>query len=835
MGDAGGSGEGQAAAGNRDVDVSGLAATLAAVSDRVPDALGAAARAAGAALRADRASCYTVSADGVVEDVYTTEADPFRRGLITSAAGRRLADMPAWLGVFKRADPLVVVPDTGSGGVPVGLARAMRAGAFMGVRLDGLGDDAPELGYMLVSWARPRPIGHRAGQLMLALATVVAPLLATARLQTRTLHALRLARRDRSELEWAQRLASVGSWSCDPATGDARWSEECRRILGQDTEEAASLGAYLECVHPGDRAGVAAELGRLAASGEPYELQHRVVRPDGDVRTVRLVREVGREGEVDGPYSHFGVVQDITERVRADERLAFRGRLLDAVDAAVIATDLAGRVTFWNRGAERLYGWSRAEVVGREISSLNVAPDDRRLAHEIMTSVRRRGAWEGRFSVRSKEGRTFPAHVTNTLLRDPDGRPAGVIGVSVDMSASVAMEGELRSTRDFLSAVTASVGEALLALDDAGRVTYMNPAAERMLGWSARELHGAVVEDVVAMTGLDGSGPSRPLRAELDSGQARFEASVVRRDGCTVPASVVSAPFRAAGGLAGSVVVLTDISERIAREDRLRRDVESLTWAGRIRGAIAEDRLTVYAQPIIELATGAVTQHELLVRILGPGSEVIPPGRFLPVAEESGLIGDIDRRVAGRAAELARQGHRVHLNVSAASVGDPAFYTDLERELIGAGADPARVVVELTETALLGDEAAGRAFVERVQSLGCQVALDDFGAGYGGFRYLKHLPVDLLKIDIEFVRDLRVNPASRHVVEAVVSLARVFGQRTVAEGVEDRRTLRLLADLGVDFAQGYGIGRPAPADLLLRPPAPATTCGASEPAPRPVA
>jgi EAL domain-containing protein (putative c-di-GMP-specific phosphodiesterase class I) len=131
-------------------------------------------------------------------------------------------------------------------------------------------------------------------------------------------------------------------------------------------------------------------------------------------------------------------------------------------------------------------------------------------------------------------------------------------------------------------------------------------------------------------------------------------------------------------------------------------------------------------------------------------------------------------------------------------------------ELRRTGADPSLIVVELTETALVSDEAAAEAFIERVGSLGCKLALDDFGTGYGGFSYLKRLPVDFLKIDIEFVRDLLTNQASRHVVAAVVSLARGFGQQTVAEGVEDPETLALLHEFGVDFAQGYGLGRPVP-------------------------
>jgi EAL domain-containing protein (putative c-di-GMP-specific phosphodiesterase class I) len=188
----------------------------------------------------------------------------------------------------------------------------------------------------------------------------------------------------------------------------------------------------------------------------------------------------------------------------------------------------------------------------------------------------------------------------------------------------------------------------------------------------------------------------------------------------------------------------------------------------------------------------------------------IPPGLFLPAAERYGLIREIDRWVVRRGAALSAKGHAVELNISADSLGDPEFATMVERELLTSGADCSRIVIELTETAVLRDEDAGHDFVKRIQRLGCRLALDDFGTGYGGFTYLKQLQIDYLKIDIEFVRDLPSNEASQHVVRAVVNLAQGFGQKTVAEGVEDAETLELLRVLGVDYAQGYHLGRPAP-------------------------
>jgi EAL domain-containing protein (putative c-di-GMP-specific phosphodiesterase class I) len=153
----------------------------------------------------------------------------------------------------------------------------------------------------------------------------------------------------------------------------------------------------------------------------------------------------------------------------------------------------------------------------------------------------------------------------------------------------------------------------------------------------------------------------------------------------------------------------------------------------------------------------------------------------------------------------------VELNVSGGSISDPALPTYIADRLAESGADPALLVFEITETALIEDSPAGRRFAECIHELGCKLALDGFGTGYGGFTYIKQIPVDYLKIDSEFVvQDLCQCTASVHVVKAVVNLARGFGLKTVAEGVEDADTLARVKTLGVDYAQGFHIARPGP-------------------------
>lgn len=239
-------------------------------------------------------------------------------------------------------------------------------------------------------------------------------------------------------------------------------------------------------------------------------------------------------------------------------------------------------------------------------------------------------------------------------------------------------------------------------------------------------------------------------------------------------------------------------------------------WLARLRRALAEDLFAVHYQPIVSLADGRPAHYEALVRLADEGSSsgpLVAPGRFLPAAERYGLVREIDRLVLARVAALLgsrTDGPRVAVNLSALSVTDPAMLSHVECCLRRAEADPSRLVIEITETAAISDMDRAHAFCTGVAALGCEVALDDFGAGHGSFHYLTRLPFDYLKIDGSFVRGLTVSRKHQLVVRALVELARGMGVRTIAEYVTDRPTLTLLRRYGVDYAQGFELGRPHP-------------------------
>jgi len=238
-----------------------------------------------------------------------------------------------------------------------------------------------------------------------------------------------------------------------------------------------------------------------------------------------------------------------------------------------------------------------------------------------------------------------------------------------------------------------------------------------------------------------------------------------------------------------------------------------LTWSERVRHALEHDRFVLQAQPIMDLKTGDIARYELLLRMVDEG-RLIRPGAFLYVAEEFGMIQAIDRWLLSEAIRLiegrAELGEKLTLevNLSGSSITDQAVLEHIESELAYSSIDPSSLIIEVTETAAITNIDRARKFAARVEELGCAFALDDFGTGFGSFYYLKHLPFDYLKIDGDFIRELAHNPADRLTVQAIVEIARGMGKKTIAEFVETEEVLVLLRALGVDFAQGYRIGRP---------------------------
>ena len=585
--------------------------------------------------------------------------------------------------------------------------------------------------------------------------------------------------------------------------------------------EANYDGKWVELVHPDDVERAAEAWNRATHTETAYTLEYRIRRFDGVYRWHSFralpVRDAGGVLRM-----WIGTATDVEDQkqlelsLRRSEREANESlALLCTVEASapvgfkLVDRDL--RIVRIDETLARINGLSVAEHIGRTVAEVAPAVWPR-----LETIYRRALGGEPACNVDiSVPSAAEPLRTRHWLASFypvwVDGEIIGVGNVVLDIT-------ERKEAEEFRGVVMDNLAEGVFALDADGLVVYLNHAAAQMLGWSEQELLGKPMHEVIHFQRADGTPVPADecalLRVRASDRAIRIvDDAFTRKDGTILPVAYSAAPLRSGSTINGLVVAFRDVTEEKTEQAGIQRELAALSWIGRIRDAIDEDRLVLYAQPIVPLSGGRPGE-ELLLRIVGRDGEIIRPASFLPIAEKYGLISEIDRWVFSRAARRAARGRRVvQANLSAASIASTDLLPFIERQLRETGADPADLIFEITETALMQDMAAGEAFAHGLAEIGCGLALDDFGTGFGGFTYLKRLQVSQIKIDTEFVRDLATNTANRHVVKAIVSLAHAFGLQTVAEGVEGEDSLAVLRAEKVDYAQGYHLGRPAPASI----------------------
>jgi diguanylate cyclase (GGDEF)-like protein/PAS domain S-box-containing protein len=687
------------------------------------------------------------------------------------------------------------------------------------------------------------------------------------------------ARRQRALLEEAQSMADLGSWSTDLETGEESWSPGLYRIFGVDPDTTpAGHATHTALIHPDDRDGVRDVLARATLDGAPFDITYRLIRPDGVERVVhgRGAAAERIDGEL---RRVWGTTQDVTERhlLEAGRREAER-RFRAAFEHAPIGVcvlDFHGRdLGQWltvNPALARLLGYERDALLAQRISSI-LHPEELDVTRKRLAALV--AGEEERITAECRmvhaDGQLVWVLVTVAAVPDEDGRPAYGIGQIVDITERKRFEGQLQYLADHdaltglfnrrrfeeeLDRALASAERyrhrgAVLVLDLDGfkhvNDTLGHPVGDELIARLAGTLRDELREsDIIARLGGDEFGVILPEASEAEaSAVASKLLRAVERDGIVadstgharVTASVGLATFDGADGLsAEELLVEADIAmydakeagrNRAATAERAGagpgRHVSRLSWLERIRSALAEDRFELHAQPIVAIGdVDAPPAFELLIRMRADSGELVPPATFLPIAERFDLVQDIDRWVIARAVELVRRehdaGHPVTLsvNVSGRTIGDAAFAGWLQELLTTTPVPAQRLIVEITETAAIVNLERARTLADTLRRLGCLLALDDFGTGFASFSYLKHLEFDVLKIDGEFVRGLRENRTDRLVVEAVVAIARGLGTPSLAEFVADAATLDAVRALGVEYAQGFHLGRPLPVDEAL--------------------
>lgn len=562
--------------------------------------------------------------------------------------------------------------------------------------------------------------------------------------------------------------------------------------------------------------------------------------------------------------------RDLSARMRelAAEK-GFITHILDAAQALILTHDRQHNIVMANRYSEILSGYSAEELQGKPLLSLlaqdALEPGIKGGLDEL--TAQKRDHLEEEWDIRCKDGSTLNIVWHHSLLSGQDSSLAATLSIGMDITARKNAEFRLawladhdpltgllnrRRFQEELKEALASTkryghGGALLFFD-LDQFKYVNDTSGHRAGDQLLERLGEhlpqLLREIDVLGRIGGDEFAVVLPRATDEEAVNVARKILAYVGDTefllsgrahkVSASIGIALFPQDGDNVGDLMARADIAmyqvkdtgrdgwHLFSQNDESHRLMqERFLWKERIEKALAEKRFLLYVQPIVKIPDGHASHYEVLLRMKGEDGEIIAPAQFIEVAERSGLIHAIDRMVLSSAirylAMLDSRGISVTfaINLSAHAFNTPELLDHLRNLLKETGLNPRQVILEMTETAAIGDLNAAKIMLAAIHDLGCRFALDDFGTGFSSFYYLRELPMEFVKIDGAFIRKLAENPDDQALVMAMGQIARAFGKTTIAEQVENAETLRLLEQYGIDYSQGYFTGRPAPVESVF--------------------
>jgi diguanylate cyclase (GGDEF)-like protein/PAS domain S-box-containing protein len=650
------------------------------------------------------------------------------------------------------------------------------------------------------------------------------------------------------------RAAPVGIFRTDAAGELNYMNQRCAEIAGYPAAKGLGRG-WIKAVHPADRERVSAEWFAAVAAGSDFQSEFRYQHPDGAVRHVLGQAQPDRTeaGEVRG---FVGTVTDLTERERDRRDLERQARIIDQIHDAVAEVDMDGIVRSWNKGSERMLGFTKEEMVGQPIE--RIYPKGMwqwRLQH-VIEPVLRKGQHEVEVEHITKDGRSIWVHLSLSLLRDEAGKPVGTLGYSIDITERLRQQQELtyrayhdeltglenrRAMRDGLEVALMAarergqrIGLVVLNLDRLHHVndTLGYAVGDQVLVEASRRLRVLAAEDNCRVGRI--AGDEFLLLTQPDGGVAAFERiareaarllgqpyAVGGAQTVYLTCSVGVSWSPEAGNDAAQLLGQADLALNIAKQQGRNRVVmysaerssdmaERIVVGAEMREALQRDEIRLHYQPLVDAQQGSIAGAEALMRWTNARLGSIGPSRFIPVAEDTGMIirlGDYALRTAIaqlRAWDVeGRRAVPVSVNVSAWQFQRPEFIAEIEHALGDAGVAPGLLKLELTESTVMDDAQAAVQKMTRLKQLGVRISLDDFGTGYSSLGYLRKLPIDEVKIDQSFVRDIVSDSYAATLCRAIIAMSQQLHFTVVAEGVETPAQAQMLRDSGCQLLQGF--------------------------------
>src|ERR1700734_841117 len=674
---------------------------------------------------------------------------------------------------------------------------------------------------------------------------------------------------ERNEL--AIHSANDGLWDFDTLNNRVYLSPRWKAMLGYDEAHVGQAPDWRTLVHSDDMSRVQAAIRDHVAGKTPlFESLHRMRHATGEWRWVisRAKAKVDDKGRL---LRLVGVELDITERKLYEEAL-FREKesaqiTLQSIGDGVVTTNADSTIDYINPVAEELTGWRLEDAMGRPVEECFRAFHEETcepLENPLAVAIRRVRPIK---SVRPvllirRDGNELYVESTAAPIRDGAGHVAGGVLVFHDVSESRELnrrlsyhashdlltglvnrrEFESRVERALKSAKAREASYALCYLDiDQFKIvndTCGHSAGDALLGQVGALLKSKVRwRDTLSRLGGDEFGillescsldeamrTAETLREGVRNFRFTWEDRVFR-----LGASIGVVPITADNEDVASILSAADSACAAAKEGGRNRvhsfaenDIElmrprrEMQWAARINAALEEGRFELYRmaiQPLQRVETGS--HYELLLRLKDETGRIVSPNDFIAAAERYGITPAIDRWVIENAfrwlvseADEREKLLMCSINLSGQSLGDDNFLPFVIDQFHRSGLDAKKICFEITETAAVASFSQANRFIQALKELGCKFALDDFGTGLSSFGYLKHFPVDFLKIDGSFVKEILHDPIDREMVRSINEIGHLTGKQTIAEFAENVEIINMLRSLGVDYAQGYGVSQP---------------------------
>ncbi len=655
----------------------------------------------------------------------------------------------------------------------------------------------------------------------------------------------------------AYRCSNVRSWTM------VFVSNGCEQLTGYPAEAMIEDRdvSYGDLILVEDRELVWGQVQAAILTGRPFQLEYRVRHRDGEVR---WIREQGRcvTGEGEEPVMLEGLMMDVTEARLATDKLREAAAVFACTGEGVTITDLNGAIVDVNDAFCDITGYSRDEVIGENPRLLKSGRHDRIFYQAMWKSLTASGHWRGEVWNRRKDGTIYPELLTISVVRDGSGNTTGYVGVFSDITLLKQSEEKLAHLAHhdpltdlpnrllFNARLHHSIYQAIrqrsilaVVFIDIDRFKHVNdslghPAGDQLLVELAKRLKMAVrADDTVARISgdefvvlLEDIGSAEHAAVTVDKLMEVFKAPmIVEGESMRVTASMGISLYPQDGEEASTLLRNADAAMYRAKDEgrntyefytaeMTTAAFEHVFLENAMRGALNGNEFHLVYQPQFDLATQQLIGVEALLRWQHPEQGVIMPARFIPVAEQSGLIRELGAWVLREACVQGKkwldQGvefGRIAVNVAGPQIQDVGFVQVVERALHGSGLPPECLEVEVTEGFVMHGAEGCIGRLELLRKMGVDIAIDDFGTGYSSLSYLKQLPVDKLKIDQSFVRDIPGDPDDMAIAEAIIAMGKALRLKVIAEGVESDAQATFLRDKGCALAQGYLFGRPVSA------------------------